>query len=534
MTRDEAERLLRIAVGVPTARFRRGQWKAINLLVNRRSKVMLVERTGWGKSSVYFISTRILRDRGYGPTLIVSPLLALMRNQIESARRLGVRAETINSANRDDWEEIRDQVRSNRIDALLISPERLANESFLESLLMPLAHRIGLLVVDEVHCISDWGHDFRPDYRRLSNILRYLPPNMPVLGTTATANDRVIQDVAQQLGNLRVQRGSLRRSSIALQTLRLPSQSARLAWLAQHIADLPGTGIVYVLTTRDADQVAAWLRTRGVVARAYYSGVRHDRFPDSSAYRQHIEALLLNNRIKALVATSALGMGYDKPDLGFVVHYQAPSSVIAYYQQVGRAGRAIHNAVGVLLAGKEDSDIVEYFRRTAFPAESDVVQLLTALESSDGMSLRELERALNLRRAQIEKVLKVVSVETPAPVIKIGSKWLRTPVGFSMDRERIQRLTEQREVEWAEIQDYIDTEECLMLYLRRALDDPEARECGRCANCTGVPVADPAVDRAVAIDATRFLRRSDIPFLPRRQVNSKAFPVYGFSGRLPH
>ena len=480
MDRGRAEQLLQTAVADPGAHFRRGQWEAIDALVNQRRKLMVVQRTGWGKSAIYFISTRILRDRGAGVTVIVSPLLALMRNQIEAANRLGIRAETINSTNAEDWDVIKREILGDRIDAVLISPERLSNEGFVETVLLPIADRVGLLVVDEVHCVSDWGHDFRPDYRRLTNVLRQLPPNMPVLGTTATANNRVIEDVQQQLGDIDVQRGALVRESLSLQTLRLADQAARLAWLIQHIPQMTGTGIVYVLTKRDAEQVVDWLTQQGIAARPYYSGVRHDEFPDSNTYRQHLETQLLNNEIKALVATSALGMGYDKPDLGFVIHYQAPSSVVSYYQQVGRAGRAIESAVGTMLAGNEDHEIHDYFRRTAFPPEPDVTAILNALEESEGMSIVELQGHVNLRKGQIEKVLKVLGVENPAPVIKLGTKWQRTTVQFEMDHDRIERLTNQREIEWQEIQDYIDTDECLMAYLQRALDDPNVSDCGRC------------------------------------------------------
>jgi ATP-dependent DNA helicase RecQ len=333
--------LLRRALGDPSANFRDGQWEAIEALVNRRERLLVVQRTGWGKSSVYFIATRILRDRKLGPTLIVSPLLALMRNQIEAADRLNIRALTINSTNRKKWPELQRAIRADEADALLISPERLANDEFVQEVLLPVAQRIGLLVVDEAHCISDWGHDFRPDYRRLVSILQRMPPNMRILGTTATANNRVIGDIRAQLGDLGIQRGSLMRDTLALQTIRLPDQSARLAWLAEHLPSLPGTGIIYALTKRDAEQVAGWLSDKGILAHAYYSGATSEGFDDSNAYRQHLEDLLLRNQIKALVATTALGMGYDKPDLGYVVHYQAPGSIVAYYQQVGRAGRAI-------------------------------------------------------------------------------------------------------------------------------------------------------------------------------------------------
>lgn len=533
MNRSEAESLLQIAINDPNARFRDGQWEAIDALVNRRRKLMVVQRTGWGKSSVYFISTRILRDRGAGPTVIVSPLLALMRNQIEAANRLGIRAETINSTNQDDWPAISQRILADQVDAMLISPERLSNEAFVEEVLLPVADRIGLFVVDEVHCISDWGHDFRPDYRRLTNVLRQMPPNIPVLGTTATANNRVIQDVQTQLGDIEIQRGTLVRDSLALQTLRLFDQAARLAWLAQHIPELPGTGIVYVLTIRDAEQVAVWLNQQGIVARAYHGSVDHEDFENSNLYRQHLEDLLLRNEIKVLVATTALGMGYDKPDLGFVIHYQAAGSVVAYYQQVGRAGRAIDNAFGVLLSGREDEDIHEFFRRSAFPDERDVNAILGILADHDELSVVQLQQHLNLRQGQIDKVLKILSVESPAPVIKHGSRWRRTPVPFRMDHERIEHLTQQRELEWQEVQDYIDSDGCLMAYLRNALDDPETDECGRCSVCVGEPVVSIEVDRDLAIAASHFLKHAEMPFKPKKQSATGAFQNYGFPYNLP-
>lgn len=533
MEKLEAESLLKRAVGNQEATFRDGQWEAISALVNKRRKLMVIQRTGWGKSSVYFISTRILRNQGAGPTLIVSPLLALMRNQIEAAQRLGIRAETINSANADDWGAVKAAVLRNEVDALLISPERLANERFVEEVLIPVGQRVGLMVVDEAHCISDWGHDFRPDYRRLVSVLRQLPPNVPLLGTTATANNRVIADVQAQLGEVQILRGTLVRESLSLQTIRLPDQASRLAWLAQHIPDLPGTGIVYVLTVRDAEQVAEWLASHEISARAYHGSITHADFADSNAYRQHLEDLLLTNRIKVLVATTALGMGYDKPDLAFAIHYQAPGSIVHYYQQVGRAGRGIERAYGVLLAGAEDESIHEYFRRTAFPNEDQVNAILQLIEESDGMTLREIEAALNMRHGQIEKVLKLLSVEVPSPVIKVGNRWQRTAVAYRVDRGRIVRLTNQRELEWQEVQGYIDSNSCLMAYLRSALDDPAPVHCGNCATCTGVPAVDPSVDRALVIEAKRFLRHSELVLEPKKQVAAGGFPTYGFKGNLP-
>lgn len=540
MDREQARTLLQRALGgggggggANGADFRDGQWEAINALVNHKRKLLVVQRTGWGKSSVYFIATRILRDQGHGPTLIVSPLLALMRNQIEAARRLGIRAVTVNSTNTEDWPALTRSILEGHADAVLISPERLANDNFVRDVLLPVANRIGLLVVDEAHCISDWGHDFRPDYRRLINILQRMPPNMPVLGTTATANDRVVEDVVSQLGDVLVQRGPLMRDTLSLQATRLPDQSARLAWLAEHIPNLPGTGIIYVLTKRDAEQVSQWLQQSGIDARPYYSGVTTPDVGDSDAYREQLESLLYGNRLKALVATTALGMGYDKPDLGFVIHYQAPGSIVGYYQQVGRAGRGIDDAIGVLLSGREDDDIHAFFRNSAFPDEQHVLSILDALADSDGLTTRAIENGVNLRMGQIEKALKFLSVDNPAPVVKEGGTWMRTPVPYQMDHERIQHLTGQREQEWHEVQSYIDASDCKMLFLARTLDDPEPRACGRCTSCLGRPVVPEGFSRAYAVAAARFLRHSEFPLENNKQVAQGAFRHYGFRGNLP-
>jgi len=533
MERKRAEELLRRSLADEFAQFHLGQWQSIDSVVNGRKKVLVVQRTGWGKSTVYFIATRSLRDQGAGPTLIVSPLLALMRNQIDAAGRLELAAATINSSNTEEWDEIEGQIVGGEIDVLLISPERLANESFFENVLSRIAGRLGLLVIDEAHCISDWGHDFRPDYQRLSQVLRRLPENVPVICTTATANDRVIADVQEQIGGIEILRGPLMRESLALQAIRLSDRTRRLAWLAQNLPEMPGTGIVYTLTTRDAEQVADWLNENGINAAAYHGSIQSDEDADTNETRLRLEAMLLGNQLKALVATSALGMGYDKPDLGFVVHYQAPSSVISYYQQVGRAGRAIEHAFGILLAGAEDDEIQAWFRRSAFPDERDVEAILEALEESDGLSVVELQQVVNIRQGQIEAALKFLAVQNPAPVIKQRTKWQRTAVDWHMDHDHIRRLTQQREQEWQELQEYIDFNGCLMEFLARRLDDPDPRPCGRCANCLGSPLVPVEVSHEVAVEAARFLRHSEFPIKPKIQLPAEGFPEYGWRGRIP-
>lgn len=520
-SRAEALAYLRAAMGDAAVDFRVGQWEAIDHIVNRRGKVLCVQRTGWGKSMVYFVSAKLMRAQGGGVTLIISPLLALMRNQIEAANRLNLRALTVNSTNRDDWHHVRDELLGDRVDLLLISPERLANDEFVTGTLQPIAARIGLLVIDEAHCISDWGHDFRPDYRRIGQVLARLPGNIAVLATTATANRRVEQDVAAQLGGkVEVQRGPLVRESLALQNMRLAGPADRLAWLANHIPELPGSGIVYTLTTRDADRVSEWLRANGIDSHAYHAGKTDEE-------RQALERALLANDIKCLVATTALGMGYDKPDLTFVIHYQTPGNVVAYYQQVGRAGRAIPLAYGVLLSGEEEEDINEYFRDSAFPPEWQINRILDALEAAEeGLKIRELEHEVNLRQSQIEKVLKLLVVEPQSPVLRIDSTWFRTPNPYKLDRERVEHLTRQRKAEWGEMKTYLESSRCLMQFLAQALDDTTGAPCGRCAVCLGQPVVPEVIQPATLIAAQRFVKHSEMPLELKKQWDIGALTQY--------
>lgn len=525
--KTQALLLLRQALNNPTADFRDGQWEAIAALIQNQSRLLVVQRTGWGKSLVYFLATRLLRDRGAGSTLLISPLLALMRNQIAAAERIGVRAATINSSNKDEWELVQSQLLQGNIDILLISPERLANQEFRETILLPLSQRIGLFVVDEAHCISDWGHDFRPDYRRIVRILQALPRTVPALATTATANNRVVDDIIAQLGsNLQVFRGSLIRDSLQLQNIHLPSPAARMAWLAEQLPNILGSGIIYTLTVPDAERVANWLKAQGIDAKAYHGKL-------DNAEREVLEDQLINNEIKALVATTALGMGFDKPDLGFVIHYQRPGSVVHYYQQVGRAGRAVEQAYGILLSGNEDDDITDYFIKTAFPPEAHTQQVLNALNQADeGCSVPQLEQQLNLARGQIEKVLKLLSLESPAPVTKQGSKWYATPVNYQPDINKIAQLTRIRRQEQAQMQDYMASQQCLMAFLARALDDSNPVPCGKCAVCLGQPVLPETYSMERVNQAIQYLRRSDQIIEPRKKWPSQALPHYGFSGNI--
>jgi len=476
---------------------------------------------------VYFLTTRLLRNRGAGPTLLISPLLALMRDQIKAANRLGIRAVTINSSNREEWDSVVENLHADEVDVLLISPERLSNDQFRQNVLLEVADRVGFFVVDEAHCISDWGHDFRPDYLRVTRVLQSLPRNIPVLTTTATANDRVVRDVKEQLGaDLQVLRGPLVRESLRLQNISLPRQTTRMAWLAEQLPRLPGSGIVYTLTIADAKRLADWLRSRDIDAHAYWGGLETET-------REDLEERLLNNEVKALVATTALGMGFDKPDLGFVVHYQRPGSAVAYYQQVGRAGRALESAHGVLLGGEEDREITEYFIRSAFPPEAHAREVLEALKAADdGLSMPMIERRVNLTRGQIEKVLKSLVVKVPAPVSKQGSRWYANPVPYTPDREKVEHITSLRHQEQDRMREYMRSQECLMLFLARELDDPELAPCGRCAVCRGEPPLPETYSSALATEAAKFLRRTHQPIEPRKQWPGDALAFHGWRGNI--
>ena len=530
--------LLRDSLDSHNASFREHQWESIKTLVVDRERLLAVQKTGWGKSSVYFIATRLLRDMNYGPTIIISPLLALIRDQILAANKFKVRLGTINSSNGSESKVVEQQFLAGQLDALIISPERLANDQFLKNVLLPAAGSAGLLVIDEAHCISDWGHDFRPDYKRIKNILPFMPRNIPVLATTATANSRVVDDIADQLGeNISVLRGDLTRQSLHLQCINLPKRSQRLAWLADTIPQLDGTGIIYASTVHDANQVAEWLRRQGIQTGTYTSRM-------NNLSRLQAENALRNNQIKVLVATTALGMGYDKPDLAFVIHYQSPGSVVHYYQQVGRAGRAIPQAWGVLLSGDEDEKIQHHFINHAFPSQELVDEVLECLTHADtGLTKADIERRVNAKSKKIEGALKYLLVESPAPIIEQDKRFYRTNQEYQLPTDLIHGLSQRKKTELNELSSYLEHEGCLMQYLAEALDDELAKPCGKCANCEPELALSEVYTHEAGIKAVDFLKRSSIDISPKRRVATRLqdawlrFPVYRFDrnfGTLAH
>lgn len=519
--------LLRYGSGKKDSVFRDNQEEAIRYVVEGKGRLLVVQKTGWGKSFVYFIATKLLRMQGAGPALLISPLLSLMRNQIAAASKMGVVAATINSDNSEDWKEIENRIIRGEVDIILISPERLANERFRSEVLSEIAAKVSLIVVDEAHCISDWGHDFRPHYRLLERIVKSLPPNLRILATTATANNRVMQDLTTVLGpNLYLSKGDLNRPSLTLQTIKLKSQAERLAWLSQQLALIEGCGIIYTLTIRDANQVTSWLQSKGFNVAAYtgQTGKTGDQ-------REELEDALINNQVKALIATTALGMGYDKPDLSFVIHYQMPGSVVAYYQQVGRAGRALDSAYGILLSGEEELTIADFFISNSFPEPKEVKCIIEALENEKkGLSVPELLSRLNISKSRIEKAILLLSLESPAPIVKEGSKWqLTTSKVSDIFWQRAKNLTNLRYEELEQMQKYVDLPFGRhMHFLIEALDGEPRNIRPPC-----LPELSSDIHPALLEEALTFLNRSAIPIAPRQKWPVGGMPKYGIKGNIP-
>lgn len=490
------------------AKFREGQEEAIqNVLDGKRT--LVVQKTGWGKSLIYFLATKMIRMETNKITLIISPLLALMNNQIESAGKLGMKVQTINSENKEEWDSIIEEMNENQVDALIISPERLANDEFKEMLMANLTANIGLFVVDEAHCISDWGHDFRPDYRRIIDIVRLLPPNIPVLATTATANNRVVDDIKAQLGSdIMVSRGSLMRESLIVQVIKLVSKEERLAWLSNNLNKIPGTGIIYCLTINDCKLVEKWLKENDIKCESFYSTIDKEK-------KAEIIEKFMDNQIKVLVATVAFGMGFDKKDISFVIHFQKPGNIVAYYQQIGRAGRAIDQAYAILLCGYEDDEINHYFIESAFPTEDIMDEVVDLVFQNPGFRIADFERNMNRKRSQIEKCIKYLLVN--GDIYKEGSRYYKTLRQWKPDLKKSKEITEIRINELKQMNEFANTFDCYMKYIADSLDDVAAKPCGRCANCIKQDIFSAEIPLADIEKAQLFIKNDFNVIKPRKR-----------------
>ena len=492
--RSKAEKVLHSFLG-EGAEFHEGQYEAIEAtLTNRRT--LVVQKTGWGKSMVYFVCSKLLRDEGKGVALIISPLLVLMSNQIDAAEKAGLKCDVLNSTKTEaEKAAIIEKMKNNELDIVYTTPETLFTALVQEAL--PQIN-IGLFVIDEAHCISDWGHDFRLEYSRLKKVVNNMPATVPLLATTATANDRVIADLREQLGgDVYVSRGELMRTNLSIQVLKLESKVERLAWILENVPRLEGSGIIYTLTHNDCDEIADFLKGNGISARPYYSGIDLDE--DGSDPNIETERLFMENKIKVIVATIKLGMGYDKGDIAFVIHYQTPSSIVAYYQQIGRAGRKIDHAYTFLMNGEEDESIHEYFRMSAFPSEAEACSIYDAIKENNGLSIINLMSRLNFSMGRIDNALKFLVNEEF--IYKNGSKYYMSTKAFSYNGQHYKDIINQREAEYKQMMELMDTDKCYNRFIVNALDDKTEKDCGFCANCTDrgeVTVSAEAIEKAAA------------------------------------
>ena len=495
------------------ASFRDGQYEAIEATMTQK-RTLVVQRTGWGKSLVYFVCTKLMREQGKGVTMVVSPLLVLMQNQIEAAEKMGLKCDVLNSTVKNRREDILTSLEGNELDLILITPETLFAED-VQTRLRNIS--IGLFVIDEAHCISDWGHDFRLDYGNLRKIVQQLPANVPILATTATANDRVIADLQTQLGDkVYVSRGPLTRDSLYIQVLNKPDKIDRYAWILENVPKLEGSGIIYCLTQRDCDYLAEFLKKNKISAAAYYS---RDGEEGEKSNRE-IEEKFRTNKLKVIVATIKLGMGYDKGDIAFVIHYQMPSNIVSYYQQIGRAGRNIDKAYIFLMYGKEDEEILNYFINTAFPTEQETKKIVDYIGDRDGVRIGQIVSAMNIRKSRIDKALAFLIND--GFIRKDQGTYYITPKKFVYDREHYDAVTAIRKNEMEQMKRLAQTKECYSKYIVSCLDDKTAKECGHCSNCLKREIIPSAVSEKYIHIAEEYVNKLIIPIEPRKKWASSS------------
>lgn len=518
--RSECEKLLKEMLG-KDANFHDGQYEAIESAL-KSERTLVVQRTGWGKSIVYFIASKILKEKRGGVTLLISPLLSLMRNQIETAQKIGVRAVAINSANEDEWKEIESVLINGECEILLIAPERLSNAEFVNRIIPSIKDGPNMIVVDEAHCISDWGHDFRPDYSKIVKIIMTLAPNIPVIATTATANNRVVNDIKIQLGdNLKIIKGPLMRKSLNIQVVRLQTQTERMAWLAENISKINGTGIIYCSTTRDCNKISEWLQENNINALPYHAKLSTDK-NETKILREEREHLLIENKVKVLVSTMALGMGFDKGDISFVIHFQMPQNIIRYYQEIGRAGRKLDDAYAILLVGEEDKEIAEYFINSAFPKREQFEAVLQCIENSEeGINEYDLIKVVNMSKKSIEKCLKLLDLHNV--IAKVDSKYIKTMNKYNYQDFKVEQILKARYNELDFMEEYIKTDKCYMKFIANELDDNSCGECGKCCNCIGKEYFESIIDNNTLKKAEDFMKNRSIKIKIKKQWPAGTF-----------
>lgn len=510
------------------AEFHKGQLEAIKAVLDG-NRVLVVQKTGWGKSLVYFLAAKMMRAQGKGLTLVFSPLLALMNNQLESARKFFPKNESIrlynSSVDSDYKQKTVELLKEGKVDVLFVTPESLTNNDFMKKVMGEIG-KIGFLVIDEAHCISDWGHDFRPDYMNIVKIVDNLTSNDPVLATTATANDRVVNDISTQLRykndikkEMLILRGNLQRESLYIQIIRIADYKGKLAWLKEHIDGLQkrvgGAGIIYCATINDCKLVAEWLRNSFADKRIEIYNGQVDK-----NLRVDLEKDFLHDKIDILVATSAFGMGIDKPNIGFVIHFSKPKNVIEYYQQIGRAGRGqeIPLAYAVLLTSPDDDNVNNFFIRSAFASYEEMSDIFNTIKENPGISQTDIVKKGKYTKALIDKVIRYLVAQGALTNYYNGKNTYTVKDNdWQPDVEHIRQLTQLRYKELGDMNAYIASKQCHMQYVTALLNDKESKPCGHCAFCKPEQSLSEKYSDDTAAAAELFINCFDYDVATRKQ-----------------
>ncbi len=446
------------------------QWNAIERLLSGK-RVLVIEKTGFGKSLCYqFTATQLP-----GMAIIFSPLIALMRDQVAYLQSIGIPSECVNSGQTPEKNtRILEEARQGKIKILYITPERQENRRWQE---IVKQLDLSMVVVDEAHCISVWGHDFRPAFRRIINLVQLLPETLPVLATTATATQRVAEDIMTQMGeNISLIRGDLLRENLNLRVVNVDSEDAKMEWLAEFFRNQEGTGLIYTGRRADTDLYASWLKHIGISATNYNAGLDRE-------LRKEIEEGLKSNRWRCVVSTNALGMGIDKPDIRFIIHTQIPASPTHYYQEIGRAGRDGLPTEIALLYNPEDKDLPEYFIRNSRPAIKNYLRAIEALKQ-EPLGTYDLTRRTNLTRTQVGVILNDLVDQGIVCQVAFGGsrKYEYQSNAPFLDIRPFEKLRRFKFGELKKMIEYAESSNCRMDYLCRYLGDTSVGRCGKCDN----------------------------------------------------
>ncbi|HAT81528.1 MAG TPA: RecQ family ATP-dependent DNA helicase [Flavobacterium sp.] len=502
MTRQEAETILQRTFKLP--KFYDEQWLTIDKIL-KGEKVLLIEKTGFGKSLCFQFPATVFN----GITVIFSPLIALMRDQVKKLTALGIAAKCINSEQTpEENTQIINDAKQGKIKILYIAPERQENSEWIEA---TRQMNLTMVVVDEAHCISVWGHDFRPAFKRIINLVKLLPKGLPVLATTATATKRVELDVAQQIGNnILTIRGNLMRDNFKLFVVKVASEDEKLIWLGKNLNNLPGSGILYTGTRVDTEIYSKWFENLKISSTAYNAGLDADS-------RIAIENGLMSNKWKCIISTNALGMGIDKPDIRFIIHTQIPQSPIHYYQEIGRAGRDGQPSYIILFYNPEDRKLPEAFIEGGRPAIKKYERVINAVKS-ELLGERDLMKRTNLKQNQI-RVIKADLIEQGIireVMIGKSKKYEFVPNSQPLNTKAFEELRNAKLTDLENMIEYVETDKSRMKFLCDYLGDNSNHTFTNCDN-TG----EKKITVSVTPEWTEKLQNFREDYFPELEVESK-------------